>query len=123
MRGGTMNFETVAVIYIVKNSVAIDTKINAWMNKFLHNDSNYQRDRLAIEKIMRNTIADYLTHCDDIKQEINRYFLYRYENFIHDEFGAMVQFIQNIQIRHNDEYINGFNEEQFTNVMDSVESV
>ena len=123
MRGGTMNFETVAVIYIVKNSVAIDTKINAWMNKFLHNDSNYQRDRLAIEKIMRNTIADYLTHCDDIKQEINRYFLYRYENFIHDEFSVMAQFIQNIHVKHNGEYINGFNEEQLTNVIDSMENI
>ena len=123
MRGGTMNFETVAVIYIVKNSVAIDTKINAWMNKFLHNDSNYQRDRLAIEKIMRNTIADYLTHCDDVKQEINRYFLYRYENFIHDEFSVMAQFIQNIHVKHNGEYINGFNEEQLTNVIDSMENI
>jgi len=118
-----MNFETVAVIYIVKNSVAIDTKINAWMNKFLHNDSNYQRDRLAIEKIMRNTIADYLTHCDDVKQEINRYFLYRYENFIHDEFSVMAQFIQNIHVKHNGEYINGFNEEQLTNVIDSMENI
>ena len=123
MRGGMMNFETVAVIYIVKNSVAIDTKINAWMNKFLHNDSNYQRDRLAIEKIMRNTIADYLTHCDDVKQEINRYFLYRYENFIHDEFSIMAQFIQNIHVKHNGEYINGFNEEQLTNVIDSMENI
>ena len=123
MRGGMMNFETVAVIYIVKNSVAIDTKINAWMNKFLHNDSDYQRDRLAIEKIMRNAITDYLMHCDDIKQEVRRYFLYRDEFFVHDEFDAMRQFIHLIQVKHNDEYINGFNEQQFVDVINSMENI
>lgn len=123
MRGGMMNFETVAVIYIIKNRVAIDAKINTWMNKFLHNDSDYQRDRLAIEKIMRNAITDYLMHCDDIKQEVRRYFLYRDEFFVHDEFDAMRQFIHLIQVKHNDEYINGFNEQQFVDVINSMENI
>lgn len=123
MRGGTMNFETVAVIYIVKNNLAIDEKIGKWMNKFYHNSSDYQWDRRAIEKVMRNAINDYLMHCDNMELEVTRYFLYRYENFVHDEFSAMVQFIQNIQVRHNDEYINGFSEEQFTEAIDSTEKI
>lgn len=123
MRGGTMNFETVVVIYIVKNNLAIDEKIGKWMNKFYHNSSDYQWDRRAIEKVMRNAINDYLMHCDNMGLEVTRYFLYRYENFVHDEFSAMVQFIQNIQVRHNDEYINGFSEEQFTEAMDSTEKI
>ena len=118
-----MNFETVVVIYIVKNNLAIDEKIGKWMNKFYHNSSDYQWDRRAIEKVMRNAINDYLMHCDNMGLEVTRYFLYRYENFVHDEFSAMVQFIQNIQVRHNDEYINGFSEEQFTEAMDSTEKI
>lgn len=123
MRGGTMNFETVVVIYIVKNSLAIDAKIGKWLNKFYHNGPDYEWDRRAIEKVIRNAINDYLMHCDNMGLEVTRYFLYRYENFVHDEFSAMVQFIQNIQVRHNDEYINGFSEELYTEAMDSMRDI
>ena len=123
MRGGTMNFETVVVIYIVKNNLAIDAKIGKWMNKFYHNTPDYQWDRRAIEKVIRNAINDYLMHCDDMGLEVTRYFLYRYENFVHDEFSAMVQFIQNIRVRHNDEYVNGFSEELYIEAMESMKDI
>ena len=123
MRGGTMNFETVAIIYIVKNKLAIDAKIGAWLNKFYHNDPDYPWDRRAIEKVMRNAINDYLMHCDNMGLEVTRYFLCRDEFFIHDEFDAMKQFIHLIRIKHNDEYINGFDEQQFADVINSTEGI
>lgn len=118
-----MNFETVVVIYIVKNNLAIDAKIGKWKNKFCHNNSDYQWSRSAIEKIMRDAITDYLIHCNDIKREVKRYFLYRDDFFVYNEFDAMKQFIHLIQVRDNDEYVNGFNEELWTKAMESIKDI
>lgn len=84
-----------------------------------HIKRTYQLDESQIfltdiERILRETILDYLDSCDNIDAEKRR--LFSTQNYIADldnsNFSVFCRFLLNIKVRDgNGNYINGFDEE------------
>lgn len=76
---------------------------------------NYQLDESHIfmtdvERVVRETILDYLESCDDIKFEVRRLFCKHYITGLdNSNLSTLCRFLLNIQVRDkNGNYINGF---------------
>ena len=102
-----MNKRTVGLIYALKqcNKYNTDTVIckfmREWSNSSFWNITTTSRSE--IERILRETVADYLATCGN-EAEIRRYFLADpYYKFVH-----MVSFLYETQVKEQDRYVNGF---------------
>ncbi len=66
-----------------------------------------------VERVVRETILDYLESCDNIKVEVRRLFSTHYIiGLDNSNLSVLCRFLLNIQVRDkNGNYINGFDEE------------
>lgn len=67
-----------------------------------------------VERVVRETVLDYLESCDNIKAEVRR--LFDAQNYIagldNSNLSILCRFLVNIRVRDKDgNYINGFDEE------------
>lgn len=106
-----MNKRTVGLIYALKqcDKYSFDTVICKFMREW--SDSNFWDlttiDRTYIDKILRETVADYLANCGN-EAEIRRYFLDNNPIYINNEFYRMVTFLYLTSVKEQGEYVNGF---------------
>lgn len=107
---------TMGIIYTIKHQNGDPhTAIQKFLQKHFASDYDYDRD--FIDRILRQTCADYISTADDPVEEMRRYFLNSniFSAFEISEYKRMITFIQNIKVKKikvekNYEYINGFKE-------------
>lgn len=102
---------TMGIIYTIKHQDGDPhTAIQKFLQNYFEPDYNYDRD--FIDDILRQTCADYISTADNPVEEIRRYFLNSniFAAIEISEYKRMIVFLQNIKVKKNHEYINGFKE-------------
>lgn len=107
-----MEDRTIGIIYALKQGkYSADMNIRKFMSEWSNSNWDYER-RNSIDDLLRCTIVDYLECCDN-KNEISRYF---YNDFFWiNEYDRMILFLQQIQVRENENYVNGMRDNPYPN--------
>ena len=103
-----MTDRSLGIIYTIKQKGTSDITLAAFLQKFYDTIYIYNRDE--IDKILRETCADFIQSADDPMREIRRYFLnantYSFMEIV--EHVRMINFLQQTQISKDGNYINDF---------------
>ena len=107
-----MEDRTIGIIYALKQGkYSPDMNICMFMSEWSDTDWNYQ-GRDSIDDVLRRAVVDYLECCGN-KYEISRYF-YNASLWIRNEYDRMILFLQHIQVRENENYVNGMRDNPYS---------
>lgn len=108
-----MEDRAIGIIYALKQGkYSADVNIRKFMSEW--SDSNWDYfERDAIDDVLRRAVADYL-ECYGNRNEIARYF-YSASLWIKNEYDRMISFLQQIQVRKDENYINGMRDNPYPN--------
>lgn len=103
-----MTDRSLGIIYTIKQKGTSDVTLAAFLQKFYSTAYIYNRDE--IDKILRETCVDFIQSADDPIRELRRYFLSVniYSLVEITEHTRMINFLQQIQISKDGNYINDF---------------
>lgn len=108
-----MEDRTIGIIYALKQGkYSPDMNIRKFMSEWNNSNWDYQ-GRDSIDDLLRHTVVDYLEGCGN-GNEISRYFYYT-SLWIKDEYDRMILFLQQIQVRENENYVNGMRDNPYSN--------
>lgn len=106
-----MDDRTIGIIYALKQGkCSPDINIRKFMSEWsIANWNCLGRD--SIDRILRQTIADYLMCCNN-RYEVERYFN---NDRIMNEYDRMISFLQQIQVYKDERYVNGMRDNPYSN--------
>ena len=106
-----MDDRTVGIIYALKQGkYSPDTNIRKFMSEWSIVDWN-SLGRDSIDRVLRQTVANYLMCCNN-RYEVERYFN---DDRATNEYDRMISFLQQIQVRGNENYMNGMRDNPYSN--------
>ena len=107
-----MDDRTVGIIYAIKTGpYVVDVNIRKFMSEWSNSNWNWE-GRDSIDRVLRQTVANYLMCCNN-RYEVERYFSDS-SLWIKNEYDRMISFLQQIQIRENEKYVNGMRDNPYS---------